>query len=161
MGFAEVSDILWRERELLDVLVFKLEEEQLLLAAGKVRWLARATREVELVLEQLRLTELTRSVEVDAAAASIGLESSVSLSKLAETAPQPWGDLFRAHRDAFLTITNEVSALAAANRDFVTSAYHATQETLRAIGAASVDGYTADGRRDGTPMRRLLVDEAI
>src|SRR6185437_6213480 len=29
MGLAEVSDILWRERELLDVLLFKLEEEQL------------------------------------------------------------------------------------------------------------------------------------
>lgn len=161
MGFAEVSDILWRERELLDVLLFKLEEEQLLLAAGRVRWLARATREVELVLEQIRLTELTRSVEVDAVAASVGLEPGASLSNLSEVAPEPWNELFRAHRNAFLTLTTEISALAEANRDFVSSAYHSTQETLRAIGAVSADGYTADGRRDGTPARRLLVDEAI
>ena len=161
MSFANVSEILWRERELLDVLLFKLEEEQLLLAAGKVRWLARATREVELVLEQIRLTELTRAVEVDGLAASVGLEPGASLSKLAEAAPEPWGELFHAHRRAFLTLTQEISALAEANRDFVSSAYHSTRETLRAISAASTDGYTADGRLDGLPARQLLVDEAI
>jgi hypothetical protein len=161
MGFAEVSDILWRERELLDVLLFKLEEEQLLLAAGKVRWLARATREVELVLEQIRLTELTRSVEVDAIAPSLGLEPSPSLSRLADAAPAPWGDLFHAHRAAFLTLTQEISSLAEANRDFVSTAYHNAQETLRTLGGATVDGYTASGKLDGSHRRRRLLDEAI
>jgi hypothetical protein len=161
MGLAEVSDILWRERELLDVLLFKLEEEQLLLAAGKVRWLARATREVELVLEQIRLTELTRSIEVDAVAASLGLDPNPSLSSLADAAPAPWSDLFRSHRTAFLTLTQEISSLAEANRDFVSNAYRSAQETLRAIGAVQVDGYTAAGKREGSIPRRRLLDEAI
>ena len=161
MGLAEVSDILWRERELLDVLLFKLEEEQLLLAAGKVRWLARATREVELVLEQIRLTELTRSIEVDAVASSLGLDANPSLSSLADAAPAPWSDLFRSHRTAFLTLTQEISSLAEANRDFVSNAYRSAQETLRAIGAVSIDGYTAAGKRDGSIPRRRLLDEAI
>ena len=34
MAIHELSALLWRERELLDVLTFKLEEEQLLLTAG-------------------------------------------------------------------------------------------------------------------------------
>jgi hypothetical protein len=161
MGLAEVSDILWRERELLDVLLFKLEEEQLLLAAGKVRWLARATREVELVLEQIRLTELTRSIEVDAVAGSLGLDPNPSLSNLADAAPVPWCDLLRSHRTAFLTLTQEISSLAEANRDFVSTAYHSAQETLRAISGASVDGYTSAGKRDGAIPRRRLLDEAI
>jgi hypothetical protein len=161
MGLAEVSDILWRERELLDVLLFKLEEEQLLLAAGKVRWLARATREVELVLEQIRLTELTRSIEVDALAPSLGLDPAPSLSKLADAAPLPWSDLLRSHRNAFLTLTQEISSLAEANREFVSSAYHSAEETLRTLGGASVDGYTSSGKRDGTMRRRRLLDEAI
>jgi len=161
MGLAEVSDILWRERELLDVLLFKLEEEQLLLAAGKVRWLSRATREVELVLEQIRLTELTRSMEVDAVAASIGLDPNPSLSNLADAAPAPWADLFRAHRTAFLTLTQEISALAEANREFVSTAYHSAQETLRTLGGATVDGYTAAGKLAGSRRRRRLLDEAI
>ncbi len=161
MGLAEVSDILWRERELLDLLLFKLEEEQLLLAAGNVRWLARATREVEFVLEQIRLTELTRSIEVDAAAASLGLEPNPSLSTFAEAAPPPWSDIFHAHRKAFLTLTQEISALAEANRDFVSSAYRSAQETLLAISDVTVDGYTATGKHDGTAPRRRLLDEAI
>jgi len=161
MGLAEVSDILWRERELLDVLLFKLEEEQLLLAAGKVRWLARATREVELVLEQIRLTELTRSIEVDAVAASLGLDPGPSLSGLADAAPAPWSDLFRSHRNAFLTLTQEISSLAEANREFVSTAYHSAQETLRTLAGASADGYTSSGKRDGAARRRRLLDEAI
>jgi hypothetical protein len=161
MGFAEVSDILWRERELLDVLLFKLEEEQLLLAAGKVRWLSRATREVELVLEQIRLTEVTRAVEVDAVAISLGLESNASLSMLSEVAPPPWDELFRSHRDAFLALTQEISALAEANRDFVSSAYHTAQDTLRAISGATTGGYTASGKHNDAIPRRRLVDEAI
>ena len=54
MGAHELSAMLWHERELLELLVFKLEEEQLLLTAGKSRWLQHATREVEQVLERLR-----------------------------------------------------------------------------------------------------------
>ena len=34
MSLSEVSNILWRERQLLELLVFKLEEEQLVLAVG-------------------------------------------------------------------------------------------------------------------------------
>ncbi|HEY0397456.1 MAG TPA: flagellar protein FlgN, partial [Acidimicrobiia bacterium] len=54
MGLREVSAILWRERHLLELLLFKLDEEQLVLAAGRTRWLPRATREVEMVLEEIR-----------------------------------------------------------------------------------------------------------
>src|SRR5260370_24300213 len=52
MGLREVSAILWRERHLLELLLFKLDEEQLVLAAGRTRWLPRATPDVEMVLQQ-------------------------------------------------------------------------------------------------------------
>jgi hypothetical protein len=122
MGLAEVSDILWRERELLDVLLFKLEEEQLLLATGHVEWLARATREVEIVLDQIRLTELARSIEVDSVVVSLGLEPNPSLSRLAEAAPASWAHLLHAHRAAFVTLTDRITAVAGANRDVVSTA---------------------------------------
>ena len=64
MGAHELSALLWRERELLELLVFKLEEEQLLLiTAGKARWLQFATREVEQVMERVREAGLARTVE--------------------------------------------------------------------------------------------------
>ena len=58
MGLADLASILWREREMLELLLFKLEEEQLVLAGGRTRWLAHATREVEVVLEEIRRTEV-------------------------------------------------------------------------------------------------------
>ena len=74
MGLAEVSSTLWRQRELLELLLFKLEEEQVLLTSGRTRWLARATREVEVVLEEIRRAELLRAVQVDEVAVELGLE---------------------------------------------------------------------------------------
>src|SRR5438270_5256883 len=64
MGLAEVSNILWQERQLMELLLFKLEEEQLVLASGRSRWLNHATREVEMVLEEIKRAEVARAVEV-------------------------------------------------------------------------------------------------
>jgi hypothetical protein len=140
-GFAEVSDVLWRERELLDLLLFKLESEQLLLSAGDVKWLARSTREIELVLEQLRLTEVTRAMEVGALAAELGLPSDASLAALAEVAPSPWGDLFLAHRAAFKTLTAEISAVSEANRAGLSHACAASEQVLLDLGAGELAGF--------------------
>jgi hypothetical protein len=133
--FAEVSDILWRERELLDVLVFKLDSERLLLESGAVRWLARSTREVDLVLEQLGLTEVTRALEVDALAAELGLPPNAGLAAVADAAPSPWGELFHAHRAAFRTLIGEITDLAEANRIALTDACASTERALTAVGA--------------------------
>src|SRR5437764_13217632 len=115
MGLREVSAILWRERHLLELLLFKLDEEQLVLAAGRTRWLARATREVEMVLEEIRQTELERSVEVSRVALEFDLTSSASLRQLADAAPEPWRGMLTEHRQAFLTLTEEVTALVQTN----------------------------------------------
>ena len=64
MSATELSALLWRERELLELLIFKLEEEQLLLTAGKTRWIQHATREVEQVMNKLRESGLSRTVAV-------------------------------------------------------------------------------------------------
>src|SRR4051794_6621516 len=40
VNLTDLSSVLWRARELLELLLFKLEEEQLLLASNRSRWLA-------------------------------------------------------------------------------------------------------------------------
>src|SRR6478736_3999884 len=70
MSLSEVSNILWRERQLLELLVFKLEEEQLVLASGRTRWLSHATREVETILEEIKRVELERAMAVAGSARS-------------------------------------------------------------------------------------------
>jgi len=160
MGLADLSSILWREREMLELLLFKLEEEQLVLAGGRTRWLAHATREVEIVLEQIRSTEVIRAVEVEAVGTALGLGPNPSLGELAESVDEPWRDLLRQHRRAFLTLTTEITALAEANRDLLTAGQRAARETMLAF-AGSVETYDPRGHTVAAAPRTRLVDEAM
>ena len=160
MSLTELSSVLWRTRELLELLLFKLEEEQLLLAGGRSRWLAHATREVEMVLEQMRHVEVLRAAHAQAAAAELGLGPDASLGELADAAPMPWSELLHQHRKSFLTLTAEISALADANRELLTSGQRAARETMLVM-AGTLETYNPQGRTVTGVPRAHLVDEAI
>ena len=161
MSLTELSSILWRERELLELLLFKLEEEQLLLAAGRTRWLGHATREVEMVLEEIRRAELGRAVEVEVVAASLSLSAGASLGQLSEAAPPPWDDILREHRNAFLAATNEVTALAQGNKELLTMGFRAARETLMSLGDPEPPTYTPSGESVQRSRGPRLLNEAI
>jgi hypothetical protein len=168
MGLREVSAILWRERHLLELLLFKLDEEQLVLAAGRTRWLPRATREVEMVLEEIRQTELERAVEVSRVAAELGLPAGASLRQLADSAPPPWQGMLVEHRQAFLSLTDEITALVQTNRELLVRGQKAVREVLASIGDGRVEVGAGYGGRPATPGsitagsgRPFLIDEAL
>jgi len=160
----DVSTVLWRERQLLELLVFKLEEEQLLLTAGKLRWVNRAYREVEIVLEQLRATELLRAVKVEAAALELGLETYPGLRSLSQAAPEPWSFIFSRHRQAFLELTGEVRDLSERNRHLLAKGRDAAREALNWFtgkGAPPPQADTASGGPMQDPAGHPLDNEAI
>jgi hypothetical protein len=161
MSLTELSSILWRERELLELLLFKLEEEQLLLAGGRTRWLGHATREVEMVLEEIRRAELGRAVEVEEVAQALGLGTGASLGELAEAAPAPWDDILREHRNAFLSATAEVTALAQGNKELLTMGFRAARETLMSLGEPEPPTYTPRGESVQRNRGPRLLNEAI
>ncbi|WP_248580353.1 flagellar export chaperone FlgN [Nocardioides sp. InS609-2] len=156
----KLSLILWRERELLDTLLYKLEVERLVLATGSSRWLMHATCEVEDVLTIIRETEVLRAVASDEAAASASLASNPSLRALARAADAPWDELLNEHADAFESLTREITALADSNRELITVGYRSAHETILALGEV-VDGYTQEGTAvvASTPPR--LFDRAL
>ena len=160
MTLTDVSNVLWRERQLLELLLFKLEEEQLLLAAGRSRWLAHATREVETVLAEIRRVELTRAADVEKLAVSLGLAPTASLRELAEVAPPPWNTVFNDHREAFLSATQEISALAQDNRELLSRGYQAARSVLSSLDGQRVETYTPAGLTTSRSSLRL-VDEVI
>jgi FlgN protein len=160
----DVSTVLWRERQLLELLVFKLEEEQLLLSANKARWVNHASREVEIVLEQLRAAELLRSIKVEAAATELGLDSFPGLRSLSEAAPEPWSSIFARHRQAFLELTGEVRDLSERNRHMLAKGRDAAREALNWLtgkGVPAAQEYTSTGVPSQAPAGHLLVNEAI
>lgn len=161
VSLTDLSSVLWRSRELLELLLFKLEEEQLLLAAGRSRWLGHATREVELVLEQIREVEVVRAAYAQAVALELDLAADASLGELADAAPMPWSELLHQHRKGFLTLTSEISGLAATNRDLLSAGQRAARETMMVI-SGSVETYGRQGKTvSGAARRAHLVDEAI
>jgi hypothetical protein len=160
MGLTDLSSILWREREMLELLLFKLEEEQLVLASNRSRWLAHATREVEMVLDQIRRTEVVRAAEVEAIGVELGLGQNVSLTAIADAVPVPWGELLHQHRKAFLLLTAEIGALAEANRDLLTTGQRAVRETLLSV-TGSVQTYSRRGETVAAGGRARLIDEAM
>ena len=162
MGLAQLSNLLWRERDMLELLLFKLEEEQLLLAAGKSQWIARATHEVEVVLEAIGQAELLRAAEVDAVARELGLSPDTSLRELAERAPDPWGPILAEHRAKFLEVTAAVTALAEVNRELVTNGQRAAIAALRTLDAVDEPAtYDRAGATEAPRPRPRILDGAL
>lgn len=165
MALAEVSKILLKERRLLELLLFKLTEEQLLLASGHARWLTAAAEEVELVLEEIGRTELARALAVSEVAEGLSLPPDPTLGQLADAAPPPFDAVFREHRDAFLALTAEVEETARANRELVHRGQSAVAQALATIAPGSAWG-PADrgverGRRSTDAVRGLVLDEVL
>lgn len=161
MGANEVSAILWRERELLELLMFKLEEEQLLLTSGKTRWLQHATREVEQVLERLRSSSLTRAVEVSSLAEEWGASTEATLRELAAHAPEgPWREIFGGHLQAMSELTSQIKQLKDVNEQFLRAALRSTQETLAGI-TPDAGTYDAAGMSDSASGTAQLFDKNL
>jgi len=157
----KLSLVLWRERELLELLSFKLEVERLVLASGRTRWLVNATREIEDVLATIRETEVLRAVAADEAAAHLGLPPNPSLAALAEDAPEPWGSLLLEHRDAFVAAAREIAQLSEDNHGLLTAGYRSARATLLGIVGSGPEGYTQDGAAVVGAARSGLVDRTL
>ena len=156
----DLSLILWRERELLETLLYKLEIEKLVLASGRSRWLATAAKEVEAVLAAVRETELLRAIAADEAAASIGMASNPSLRALAEAVDEPWRSILLDHRDAFVDYMRQITDIAAANRELLTAGQLAARETLLSLNGLP-DTYAHDGKAVVEEPRHRLLDQSI
>ncbi|GAA1135985.1 flagellar protein FlgN [Nesterenkonia lutea] len=134
MSVNALSTRLWRERELLDLLQFKLEEQQLLLVSGKSRWVGHAAREIETVLEKLREASLSRAVASSWVAAELGMPEDVTLAQLAAAVNEPaWREVLNQHLQALRTSASSITALRDTNSTYLRSAQRAAQESLAAL----------------------------
>jgi len=160
MSMEDLSSVLWRERELLETLLYKLEVEQMVLAGGRTHWLATAAREIEVILEQVRNIELLRAVELDVVAAELGLDPSPGLHEIADRSHEPWKTIWLDHREAFTTVAAEIQKMSLSNRELLTAGYHAAQATLLSM-TESAGTYDAGGSVAIADRRHSLVDRSL
>jgi hypothetical protein len=133
----ELSNVLWRERQLLELLAYKLTTERLLLAANEARWLHAAAREVEHVLGAIQETELMRAALTEDVGHQLGLGPNPSLRQLCDRAPAPWDSILDDHRVAFLELTEGIQADAQTNRDLLVRAQQAARDAVAWFEEAS------------------------
>lgn len=132
MDATDVSAVLWHERELLELLVFKLDTEQLLLTAGRTRSLPHITGELGQVIRRLRTAELDRAVKVSLLALEWAADENVTLGGLACGAPDgPWGEILAAHLKAMMELTGRIHTLGETNNTLLSAAARSTREELR------------------------------
>ena len=145
MGVNELSAGLWRERELLELLLFKLEAQELLLAAGRSRWIQFATREIEQVLDGLR-TAGDEAVDL-------------VLLDLIDSAPEgAWRDVLTEHLRAMTRLTDEIGRLRDANSEQLRAVMRATQETIAGLGDDTGE-YNTQGERAREDSARIIDTE--
>ncbi len=157
MGAQELSTTLWRERELLDLLLFKLEEERLLLTSGNEKWLPFATREVEQVLERIRENGLERAMLIDALSAEWGAGEEPTLRAIIAHAPtEVWRDNFQGHLRALTELAASIAELRDANMRYLRSAARATQETLANLSAETATYNSRGDTGFSTPVAQLF-----
>lgn len=165
MSLPDLAAVLWRQRDLLERLVYRLECEQLLLAAGRTRFLPFATAEVEGLLSELRVLELQRAGAADRLAAESGLEPGAGLEQLAGVVQPPWTGVLLEHREALLALTGELAALAETNRGLMAAGMKAVEAAIAGLGSrqgTSSVGYDAKGRSDLiTGAGAMVVDRAL
>ena len=107
--------ILWRERDLLDVLGDAYGSERRAIAAGEGSTTALRHR-VDAVLQSLQSAELERAVVTKALAASLGVDEYPSLTRLIELCPPSWATILVEHRQALRAMAERVDHLARRSR---------------------------------------------
>lgn len=124
----ELTDVLDRERRLLEMVLFKLVEARHLLVADEARFLPWASAELERAVERVREATLLRAVVAQRVAAAHGLPSDAGLQALLVQADEPFAAILGEQQDALHRLTGEI-------RDEVARAGSLAERQLRGIDA--------------------------
>ncbi|MCB0977520.1 MAG: hypothetical protein KDB02_08685 [Acidimicrobiales bacterium] len=143
-----VASILERERELLESLLFKLVETRLILQANELRFLGRATGEVDLARTRCREIDLVRAATVDAHTPG------ASLRELASGAQEPWPGILRDHHDTLASVVAEIELTAHQNAELARLGLDAMKLTPVPAGAVAPSD-------DRTELNRLARGAAL
>jgi hypothetical protein len=160
VGATELSALLWKERALVDLLLFKLEELELLLADDRARWIPQASKEIEQVLERMSAAGLSRAIDAAEVADEWGCSPDAALRELVAAAPPGvWSDIFGSHLQAFATLSDEVGSAADSCQRLLRAAVQRSHEPGDAAPDAGHE--LEDATRDANYRQALAVTARV
>jgi len=138
----ELSRTLWKQRGLIELLQYRLEVQQLILAAEREERLQVALEEVESAMEDIRRSERSRDAVVRQCAQLMTLPDDASLGDLRARTTEPWASMLADHQDALLGLVADTERLAARNRELAQRGANDSRALIDAItGSAAPNGY--------------------
>lgn len=139
----ELSALVWDLRQHLEVLVYRLEVQQLLLAASRTTHVARAIADVEETTEKIAKLEQALANSSAASARLHDIETPTTLEGLAEVCDREHGFSLQDHRTALVTLGSQVEELVRSNKDLARKVMQA-REVISTL-APQADTYSATG----------------
>ncbi|HXW33958.1 MAG TPA: flagellar protein FlgN [Acidimicrobiales bacterium] len=156
MGLDDLSVCLWEQRAALEHLAFRLEEELLVLAAGRHRWLSRTLSEVNEAYAALDASEQRRAEAAKALAAELGLPPHATLSNLADATGAEEGETLRRHRTTLRQLLETVQELTERASELLARNLSATADALAMLGIPPTSGYRPGGAEPLASRARLI-----
>lgn len=152
---------LWKERRLLEHLLFKLTAAQLILRTDQSRFVVAAVSEVDRVLTALRVAERHRQSEIAALASLWSCRSEdLSLAALTTRAPSGLAPLFADHRDAFLELADQIDEVTCENQRLASLALSQVQISLAPLIELD-SGYSPIGSSQVATLPPRRLDEIL
>jgi|tagenome__1003787_1003787.scaffolds.fasta_scaffold19701277_1 hypothetical protein len=107
MGLAQLSNLLWRERDLRELLLLGTEAVG---AGAEPSKAADGASDVAALREAIGEVGSALAAELSAVARELGLGPDCRLSDLAAAAPDPWDGIFTEHVEKLLEVTAALTA---------------------------------------------------
>ncbi|MEX8057748.1 MULTISPECIES: flagellar export chaperone FlgN [Microbacterium] len=156
MSATDLSMHLLRQREVLELMLFKLEELEMLLSTGRTRWVHHATVEVDRVAKALTSATIERDALFFDVAAEWGAPEATALRELIDVAPtDAWREVLGSHHEALSALAAEIAEKKGSVNQHLRTALRVTQETIAGLGEPTGE-YAASGSRVADAGSRLL-----
>lgn len=134
----ELIALLNNERQLLDELLYRLVAARGVLAAGEMRYVARASAEIEQVVNDVFAAEARRSEGIGALASRLSCPPhQITLRALAGAAPEPYRTMLEQLHVDFLRLTDEIERTISVNKTLATRGAAELTRMLSALSGGS------------------------
>jgi hypothetical protein len=115
-GLSSLCNLLWQERVSLQVILFKLVEEELIGRHGHTGYLQLADEELREAAGILHENEVLRAAETQMVARFLALPPEASLAEIVERADEPWHEVLREHGDALRRLLADIDGTVSTER---------------------------------------------
>lgn len=135
----ELIALLNDQRQLLDDLLYRLVAARGVLAAGEMRFVARASAEIENVINEIFVAESRRAAGIAEIAVRLNVPpQKITLRALAAAAPEPYRTMLEHLHGEFLRLTDEIERTIATNKSLAAKGAAELTRMLSALGAQPI-----------------------